>query len=404
MKCSLGPWILSRFRWHVDRTPPTLTVTADPSVLLPVESWVPVQVDVQAQDETDPDVRVVLVDIAPSWEVDRSAVDLWCRVRRGRHHVHAPGHAWCPGTLLHTDVRRVGRLWKYCVRLHVVDVGNHQPLAQAGPDQTAGEGNIVCFDGSASTDADGDALTYSWDFGDGATATGPMPSHVFADDGIYTVTLTVDDQYYGGQHNDTLTVTVHNAAPTIGSLIGPGSGVRGQTLSYSCSFQDLGEEDTHTMSWRVFRDSHIVGTGSGVEFDFTPTSNGDYVVTCTVTDDDGGEDTASQSVAVHVMDVQPEPDDPTTAALVVGGTTGKDHIVVTPWLQSGRYIVWISTGCFAQDRRAAGGNHVRSDRDLRTGGRRHYHDDVRRHPHLALRGRGKRPPPGRIRWRGVGGR
>lgn len=54
--------------------------------------------------------------------------------------------------------------------------------------------DLACdFDGTGSTDPDGDALTYAWDFGDGATGTGATTSHTFAAGGTYTVTLTVDD-------------------------------------------------------------------------------------------------------------------------------------------------------------------------------------------------------------------
>ena len=44
---------------------------------------------------------------------------------------------------------------------------DHAPLAIAGPDQTNNEGDTVAFDASGSSDADGDALTFSWSFGDG---------------------------------------------------------------------------------------------------------------------------------------------------------------------------------------------------------------------------------------------
>jgi len=49
------------------------------------------------------------------------------------------------------------------------------------------------FDGSASFDADGDKLSYRWDFGDGAVAEGARAVHRYAKGGIYTVTLEVDD-------------------------------------------------------------------------------------------------------------------------------------------------------------------------------------------------------------------
>ena len=38
----------------------------------------------------------------------------------------------------------------------------------------------VAFNGSTSTDADGSVVSYSWNFGDTATATGATPSHTYA--------------------------------------------------------------------------------------------------------------------------------------------------------------------------------------------------------------------------------
>ncbi|MCH7828763.1 PKD domain-containing protein [Patescibacteria group bacterium] len=73
-------------------------------------------------------------------------------------------------------------------------VANTAPVANANGPYEETIGKPIIFDGSASSDADGDFLTsYSWDFGDEATGTGRFSFHVYAAPGIYTVTLVVHD-------------------------------------------------------------------------------------------------------------------------------------------------------------------------------------------------------------------
>ncbi|UCE38498.1 MAG: SBBP repeat-containing protein [Thermoplasmata archaeon] len=76
-------------------------------------------------------------------------------------------------------------------------------FADAGEDQTVYEGDLVHFDGSNSSVSEGEILEYQWDFdasidsdGDGnptndVDATGPTPTYMYVDNGIYTATLTV---------------------------------------------------------------------------------------------------------------------------------------------------------------------------------------------------------------------
>ena len=42
-------------------------------------------------------------------------------------------------------------------------------------------------------------------------------NHVYADDGVYTVTVTVDDTTSTDGDSDTFTVTVDNVAPAVGA-------------------------------------------------------------------------------------------------------------------------------------------------------------------------------------------
>ncbi len=89
---------------------------------------------------------------------------------------------------------------------------NRAPTANAGGPYEVEIGNPISFDGSLSSDPDGDPLTYVWDFGDGSPeATGMQVSYTYSEGGTYSATLAVDDGQ-GGQDSDTTTATVN--APT----------------------------------------------------------------------------------------------------------------------------------------------------------------------------------------------
>lgn len=81
--------------------------------------------------------------------------------------------------------------------LVTVDAANRCPVAIPGGPYSGNVGVPVAFDGTASTDPDGDVLTYAWDFdasdGVGTDATGPTVSHAYGVAGTFTVTLTVTD-------------------------------------------------------------------------------------------------------------------------------------------------------------------------------------------------------------------
>ena len=64
------------------------------------------------------------------------------------------------------------------------------------------------FFGSGSSDPNGDTFTYLWNCGDNtATGTGVTPSHTYAVDGVYTVTLAVTDAW-GDSASTTRVVTI----------------------------------------------------------------------------------------------------------------------------------------------------------------------------------------------------
>jgi len=69
---------------------------------------------------------------------------------------------------------------------------NAEPIASFTPPASPIAGQPAAFT-DTSIDLDGTIAAWSWSFGDGQTSTAQSPSHVFAEPGEYTVTLTVTD-------------------------------------------------------------------------------------------------------------------------------------------------------------------------------------------------------------------
>ncbi|MBB6429517.1 PKD domain-containing protein [Algisphaera agarilytica] len=96
----------------------------------------------------------------------------------------------------------------------VLTVGtNTLPEALAEADNFVGAAPLtVGFDGSRSSDDEGDIASYSWNFGDGSTSTaGPEVSHTYASAGTYEATLEVTDGG-GATHSIPLTITVSDGS------------------------------------------------------------------------------------------------------------------------------------------------------------------------------------------------
>ncbi|WP_299126660.1 PKD domain-containing protein, partial [uncultured Alcanivorax sp.] len=102
------------------------------------------------------------------------------------------------------------------------DNANTVPVADAGHLQNVKTGDVVILDGSASHDADGDSLTYHWQFtaipvASSATLTSPTspkPRFTADESGLYELALVVND----GQSNSevatvSVTATKQNSAP-----------------------------------------------------------------------------------------------------------------------------------------------------------------------------------------------
>ncbi len=177
------------------------------------------------------------------------------------------------------------------------DVVNQPPVADAGGPYTGTLGQAVAFDGSASADPDGTLSAYTWDFGDGTTATGANPSHTYTTEGTYNVTLTVTDND-GVMDSDSTTATIGsgNLAP-VADAGGPYSGTAGSDVQFDGSASSDPDGSIVSYLWE-FGDG---GESSEMNPVHSYAASGTYNVTLTVYDDNGAM--ASDSVSVEISPV-----------------------------------------------------------------------------------------------------
>ncbi|MDO8446572.1 MAG: DUF1566 domain-containing protein [Deltaproteobacteria bacterium] len=136
-----------------------------------------------------------------------------------------------------------------------VGIANSAPVANAGTDQDAATGTQVTLNGSGSSDANGDTLTYIWSFTSkpaGSTAalssaTVVNPTFTADKDGAYVLSLVVNDGQVASVA-DTATITAATPAP-VGTGRMPDTN---QTTSYTTTF---GEDHDYTINPPSYTDN-----------------------------------------------------------------------------------------------------------------------------------------------------
>jgi PKD repeat protein len=194
------------------------------------------------------------------------------------------------------------------ITLEIIRIENHPPDAEiVSPEQddVFEVNTIIVFDGTNSSDPDGDLLFYYWDFGDGSIPqTGATTSHIYTEVGTYTVILRVEDD---GNLSDTDTVRI--LITDQGSLNQPPEAVIDEpenrenfTVSEQIRFNGSSSSDPDGDDLNYTWDFQDGTFGYGVITSHQYSENGTYNVTLTVND---GQylDTASVVIIVGPGDV-----------------------------------------------------------------------------------------------------
>jgi PKD repeat protein len=188
------------------------------------------------------------------------------------------------------------------------------PTANAGVDQTVHTGEKVNFDGSASTASAGSSLVkYEWDFeNDGVIdAEGAKTSYTYNVKGQYTVVLRVTDSL-GQVDTDTCLIAVLNRAPIASFTYTPTD----ITIQDAVNFIDTSQDtDGSIVSWYWDFGDGTTSTDRNPTHKYS--SEGNYTVTLTVTDNDGAQNVTSKTITVKGMPFYSQPWFPIVIIIII---------------------------------------------------------------------------------------
>jgi glucose/arabinose dehydrogenase len=191
---------------------------------------------------------------------------------------------------------------------------NRTPVPVASATPTFGPAPLqVSFKGSGSTDPDGDALTYEWDFGDGTAKSASKDAvHTYTTGGDYDARLKVTDSK-NASATATVRISVDNTPPAV-TLTAPVDGSKYRTgnsvqLSGSATDAEDGALSGTSLSWNVVlvhgNHVHPFQTLTGKTASFVTSTDHDadsyYRIMLTATDSKGFS--SSKTVVINPQTV-----------------------------------------------------------------------------------------------------
>jgi PKD repeat protein len=139
-----------------------------------------------------------------------------------------------------------GAEWDFTRKLgtHWFDAGGIGPVvAEAGGPYSGVATRAVTFTAAGSLSPHGEALRYTWDFGDGSTGSGMTVSHAYHGPGTYTATLTASDGSRSGTDEAVVRIAPFEQSAPVSVAGGPYSGTTARAIQFDggASFDPNGD-------------------------------------------------------------------------------------------------------------------------------------------------------------------
>ncbi len=222
--------------------------------------------------------------------------------------------------------------------------GPSAPSARLSVTPTSGAAPLqVSADASASSDPQGQTLSYVFDFGDGTTTdaqSSATAAHTYSSAGSYVLKVAVTDTSgLSSTDSSTVTVTAATSAPTARLSVTPTSGAA--PLQVSADASASSDPQGQTLSYVFdFGDGTTTDAQASATAAHTYSSAGSYVLKVAVTDTSGLSST--DTVTVTVTAPPPPPTNPSFVGSVANNYSTSPHT-------SGSLTVWRTGGVSAGD-------------------------------------------------------
>jgi len=200
-----------------------------------------------------------------------------------------------PGSLSFTDFRHRPQELKLTMLSLTIRAPNKLPQASfTFTPKSPTDLDTIAFE-DHSSDPDGQVVAWSWDFGDGSTSTEQNPAHRYANDGSYTVKLTVRDNE-GGEGSISEELEILNVAPEVSFTYSPPKPGVGQQVEFDASGSHDPDGEIVKYEWDLNGDGTFETEGQTAETVYKKA--GTYQVTLKILDDDGASATSTQEVMI----------------------------------------------------------------------------------------------------------